>query len=349
MDLITQTLTTVKPVDTGIIKAMEGKQDTLAKPKHSLGRLEELSIQIAGVQRTTRPKIVQKWITIFAADHGIALEGVTSAPQEITALQTQNFITGGAGINAISRVEGISLIVTDIGVACEYDHTGVRQCSLGKGTDNFVKGPAMTREQAVHSLEIGIERVNEITDLDILGTGEMGLGNTSASTAIFSVMLGLPVPDITGMGSGISSELQKRKAVLIQQGIAENKPDKEDPIDVLAKVGGFEIGGMAGAMLAAAARSVPVIVDGFISSAAAEIALGLCPQLKEYLILSHRSAEKGHDLISSLMGLDPLLDLGLRLGEGSGAALAINLCEAAVHIANDMATLQSLSESGGLR
>jgi len=347
MDRITSTIATIRPVDRTIMKYMRERQDSLAKPQGSLGRLEELSIRIAGIQRTGTPRIEDKWITIFAADHGIATQGVTSAPQQVTALQTQNFILGGAGINAIAQAEGISLSVTDIGIAYDYDRTGVRQHSLGRGTNNIAVEPAMTREQAVESIVIGIETVNEIEDLDILGTGEMGLGNTSASTAIFSVLLDLDIQMITGLGSGITDTMRDKKASLIRQAIDLHRPDSTDPIDVLAKVGGFEIGGMAGAMLAAAARQIPVVVDGYISSAAALIAIRLCPAIHEYLILSHHSAEKGHDLVFSKMGLTPLLDLGLRLGEGTGAALAINLCEAAVQAANRMITLKELAELGG--
>ena len=343
MNLLTQTRASIEPVDRQVARAMREKQDSLAKPVGSLGRLEELSIIIASSQRTMTPACRDKWITIFAADHGIATEGVTNAPQIVTALQTMNFIAGGAGINAITRAEGISISVTDAGIACDYNHEGIRQCSLGRGTANIAEGPAMTREQAIASLEVGIDAVNEIKELDILGTGEMGLGNTSASTAILATLLDLDVDSITGIGSGISDEARVRKTELIRKALDVNSPDPSDPIDVLAKVGGFEIGAIAGAMLAAAARHVPVVIDGFISSAAAQIAISLCPEIREYMILSHQSAEKGHDLISEKMGLKPLFDLGMRLGEGTGAAIAINLCEAAVHVANEMVTLASLA------
>ncbi len=347
MNLIEETCRAILPADTQMMRLMQEKQDSLAKPKGSLGVLEELSVQMAGIQRTLELRSAHKWITIFAADHGITEEGVSNAPQVVTALQTQNFIAGGTGVNAIARTEHIDLCVTDIGIACDYDRTGIRQQSLGRGTKNFSTEAAMTREQAVRSLEIGIQTVNEIERLDILGTGEMGLGNTSPSTAIFSVLLDLPVASITGIGSGITEQMRQKKIDLITRGIDLNRPDKDDVIDVLATVGGFEIGGMAGAMLAAAARSVPVVVDGFISSAAALIALRLCPELRGYLILSHRSAENGHESIHTAMGLTPLFDLKLRLGEGSGAALAMNLCEAAAHVANEMITLEALSRSGG--
>ncbi len=343
MELLTKTINSIVRLDDRIKEQMQEKQDSLAKPVGSLGRLEELSITIAAAQQTMTPSCKNKWITIFSADHGIATQGVTNAPQIVTALQTMNFIGEGAGINAITKIEGIEISVTDVGIACDYDPTGIRQCKIKRGTDNMVVGPAMSREQAIKALEVGIQTVAEIDELDILGTGEMGLGNTSASTAILATFLDLDVDAITGIGSGITDEMRINKSRLISKAIEVNAPDASDPIDVLSKVGGLEIGAIAGAMLAAAARHVPVIVDGFISSAAAQIAITLCPEIKDYMILSHQSAEKGHNLISERMGMRPLFDLGLRLGEGTGAALAINLCETAVQVVNQMVTLQSLA------
>ncbi len=343
MELLTKTINHIVRLDEKIKVQMREKQDSLAKPVGSLGRLEELSITIAAAQQTMTPSCAHKWITIFSGDHGIATQGVTNAPQIVTALQTMNFINEGAGINAITKIEGINITVTDVGIACDYDPKGIRQCNIAKGTANMVVGPAMSREQAIRSLEVGIESVQEIEELDILGTGEMGLGNTSASTAILATLLDLDVDIITGNGSGITDEMRIKKSRLIRKALDVNAPDASDPIDVLSKVGGFEIGAIAGAMLAAAARHVPIVVDGFISSAAAQIAIALCPEIKEYMILSHQSAEKGHNLISEKMGMRPLFDLGLRLGEGTGAALAMNLCEAAVQVANQMVTLRSLA------
>lgn len=332
----------IRPIDQNISNSMREKVDSLAKPLGSLGRLEELCVQIAGITGSLDPAVEHKWISIFSADHGIAPLGVTNAPQDITAFQTRNFIKGGAGINALSSACGVSLQVTNMGMVRDCDPTGIRQRSLGRGTGNIAQGPAMSREKAVKALLSGKEAVDEIELLDIFGTGEMGLGNTSPSTAICAVLLGLDVDSITGIGSGISEEAREKKVSLIRQAIAINGPDPNDPIDVLAKVGGFEIGAMAGAMLAAAARRVPVVVDGFISSAAALIALRLAPNLKGYLILSHQSAEKGHDLISNALGLRPLFDLDLRLGEGTGAALALSLCEKALTIPRSMISLQAL-------
>lgn len=342
MDEIRTLIDSIEPIDEKTQKAMREKVDALAKPLGSLGRLEELCVQIAAITRSLEPVIDHKWISIFSADHGIAPLGVTNAPQDITAFQTRNFIKGGAGINALSSACGISLQVTNMGMVKDCDPTGIRQNSLGRGTGNIAEGPAMSRDQAHRSLMAGKLAIEEIEQLDILGTGEMGLGNTSPSTAICSVLLGLDVDSITGIGSGITQEAREKKVSLIRQAIAINRPDPTDPIDVLAKVGGFEIGAMAGAMLAAAARRVPVVIDGFISSAAALVALRLAPRLKDYLILSHQSAEKGHDLISRGLGLRPLFDLDLRLGEGTGAALAISLCEKALAIPRSMITLQAL-------
>jgi nicotinate-nucleotide--dimethylbenzimidazole phosphoribosyltransferase len=344
MKLLNDTLSKIRALDADAMKKAAAKQDILTKPQGSLGRLEELSIQVAGIQRRPDPVMENKVVMTFAGDHEVVYaEGIASAPKEITAQMVVNFTKGGAAVNVLARHAGARVVVIDMGVATPYDGRGmVKNKFVAPGTANMTAGPAMSREQAIQSLEGGIESVIEeiATGMDILAVGEMGIGNTTPSSAIYATYTGLNPEQVTGLGAGIPDETLKKKIAVVKRSLEMNRPDPEDPIGVLAAVGGFEIGGMAGAMLAAAANNIPVVVDGFISTAAACIAKALCPEVDSYLILSHHSAETGYLYASKHMKQKPLLDLGLRLGEGTGAVLGISLVDAAVKTLNEMATFE---------
>ena len=322
------------------------RQDVLTKPTGSLGRLEELSIQIAGIQAKSMPQIKQKAVIVMAADHGVAAQGTSAYPQEVTTQMVLNFLRGGAGINVISRQVGARVIIVDMGVAGKLEpNPGLVSRRIAAGTQDMSKGPAMSLSQATQALETGIEIVTgEIKKgLDIVGTGDMGIGNTTASSAICAVMLGETIAKVTGRGTGLDDKQLQHKIAIINEALTLNKPDASKPMDVLAKVGGFEIGGLAGVMLGAASHRIPVVIDGFISGAAALVAVGLCPRVKDYLIAGHCSVEPAHKLLLKDLGLRPLLDLEMRLGEGTGAALAMSIAETSVRILAEMATF---SEAG---
>jgi nicotinate-nucleotide--dimethylbenzimidazole phosphoribosyltransferase len=339
--LLQKTIKMIKPLDTKAMDAARARQAQLTKPEGSLGRLEELSIQIAGIQGKVLPVINHKAVITMAGDHGVVAEGVGNWPQEVTAQMVENFLAGGAGINVMAKQVGARNIIVDIGVAVKIKaNPKLVSRNVGHGTGNIAAGPAMTAEQAVKAIETGIEIVNEEIDkgLDIVGTGDMGIGNTTASSAICAVLTGRKPAQVTGRGTGISDEQLKHKTAIVEKALSVNKPDASQPLEVLAKVGGYEIGGLAGVMLGAAAHGIPVVIDGFISGAAALVAVALAPQLKDYLIASHVSAESGHRVMLEHMGLKPLLDLGLRLGEGTGAALGIFLCDTAVKVLSGMST-----------
>jgi nicotinate-nucleotide--dimethylbenzimidazole phosphoribosyltransferase len=350
MKILTRTIESIKPPDKAAMDEARARQDTLTKPAGSLGRLEELSIQIAGIQRKARPTIEKKAMITMAGDHGVVAEKVGNWPQEVTAQMVDNFLRGGAGINVLARHSGARIVFVDMGVASDLKpHPQLMVKKVGHGTANICRGPAMTEAQAVEALEAGIEIVNGEAKkgLDIVGTGDMGIGNTTASSAIFAAMTGLPPEKVTGRGTGLTDEQLIHKTDCIRRALECNKPDKSKPVEVLAKVGGFEIGGLAGVMLGAAAKRIPVVIDGFISGAAALIAMGLAPQIKDYIIAGHVSAEAGHAAMLKYMGLRPLLSLDLRLGEGTGAALGIFIAEAAVRTLNEMSTFAEAGVSEG--
>ena len=331
----------IKPLDEGAMAEARSRQNQLTKPPGSLGRLEELSIQLAGIQGKPIPQIRHKAVIVMAGDHGVVAEGVGNWPQEVTAQMVYNFLSGGAGINVIARQAGARVVIVDIGVASELKpHSQLVSRKVAPGTQNISSGPAMTREQAVTSVETGIEIVTaEVArGLDIVATGDMGIGNTTASSAIYAALTGRPVAEVTGRGTGIDDRQLAHKIEVIERALAVNRPDPKQPLDVLAKVGGFEIGGLVGVMLAAAAHRIPVVIDGFISGAAALMATALSPGLKDFLIAGHVSAEAGHRLLLKHLGLKPLLDLGMRLGEGTGATLGIFLSETAARVLAEIST-----------
>jgi nicotinate-nucleotide--dimethylbenzimidazole phosphoribosyltransferase len=341
MGKINQVIADIKPLDERAMAGAQERQDHLTKPQGSLGQLESLSIQVAGIKGDPRPRIKDKVIFTLAGDHGVTKEGVSAYPSEVTPQMVYNFLRGGAAINVLARQVGARVIVADLGIASVLQrHPQLKDKKVGLGTRNMAEGPAMSRAEAIRSIEAGMELVEEelTRGVDVLGTGDMGIGNTTASSAITAALTGADVTTVTGRGTGLDDEGWKRKVKVIEKAFKINRPNPKDAIDVLSKVGGFEIGGIAGVILAGARYQIPVVIDGFISGAAALIATSLSPEVKPYLIASHQSVEQGHKIILDHLGLKPLLNLDLRLGEGTGAALGIFLVEAAVRILNEMAT-----------
>ena len=341
MDKIKETIEAIKPLDKNAIKLAKERQDFLTKPQGSLGVLEELSIKVAGVTGDPRPTIKNKVIITMAGDHGVVEEGVSAFPQEVTPQMVYNFIRGGAGINVLANHVDARVIVVDMGVATDLEPSpDLINKKVAYGTKNMAKGPAMTREEAEKAVVAGIEVVEEEIKkgMDIAGIGDMGIGNTTPSSAIVAAITGRSVDEVTGRGTGIDDQALEKKVKIIKKSLEVNKPDPKDPLDVLAKVGGLEIGGLAGVVLACAKNRIPVVIDGFISGAAALIAAELAPQSRDYMIAAHQSVEVGHKILLDHLGLKPILNLDLRLGEGTGAALGISLTEAGVRILNEMAT-----------
>jgi nicotinate-nucleotide--dimethylbenzimidazole phosphoribosyltransferase len=322
--------------------------DTLTKPPGSLGRLEELSARLVALTGAP-PHVARPVIFTFAADHGVVAEGVSAYPQSVTAQMVENFLRGGAAVNVLARDCGARVVVADFGVANTVGaaETLVR-CPIAAGTANMTRGPAMRPEQAEAAIERGARLAMEAIDAgaDLVATGDMGIGNTTAASAITAAITGAPVETITGRGTGVDDAGWRRKVDAVQRALALNRPDPRDGLDVLAKVGGFEIGGLVGVILAGAARRVPVALDGFIAGAAALVAATLAPSSVHAMFASHRSAEPGHDRALAHLGLMPYLDLGLRLGEGTGAALFVHLARAAARVYTEMATFKSAGVDG---
>ncbi|MGB9803849.1 nicotinate-nucleotide--dimethylbenzimidazole phosphoribosyltransferase [Desulfofundulus sp.] len=343
--LLENTMAEVGALYPGPMAEAQKRLDSLIKPPGSLGRLEQLAVQLAGITGNPRPVVGDKVVIIMAGDHGVVAEGVSVAPQEITHQQIPAFLTGVAGIGVLGRLAGARLVVVDVGVAVPVDYPGVLNRKVRPGTGNIACGPAMTREEAVRSVEVGIEVVRSEIDrgATLIALGDMGIGNTTPSSAIAAALGGYTPEEVTGRGTLVNDQVLRRKINVVARALEVNRPDPADALDVLAKVGGLEIGGLAGVILGAAARRVPVIIDGFITTAAAMVAAALQPRVKEFMIASHLSGEKGHRLMLEYLGLTPMLYLNMRLGEGTGAALAMHLVEAACRVINEMA---SFSEAG---
>jgi len=342
----------VTPPDHSLIAKAQARLDRLTKPQGSLGILEAVARQVVGTTRRMDPMIGSRVVFVFAADHGVVAEGVSAYPQEVTSQMVLNFLGGGAAINVLARHANARVVIADLGVnGPVQQHPDLIVDRIDNGTRNFSRGPAMTMEQARRSVEAGIKIAEEEIGkgADLIATGEMGIGNTTSASAIVAVVTGTDPGKVTGHGTGIAEVQRLRKAEVIRRGLEINRPDPANALDILAKVGGFEIGGLAGVMLAGAAYRVPVIIDGFISGAAALIACGLAPAVREHLIAGHRSAERGHALALKHLMLTPLLTLDMRLGEGTGAVLAMHLVEAACKLLRDMATFDSASVSGPSR
>lgn len=342
-------ITRIKPLDEVAMQSARIRQDTLTKPRGSLGRLEELSIQMAGISACPLPSVERKTVIVMASDHGVTREGVSAYPAEVTPQMVSNFLRGGAAINVLARQANARVVIVDMGVASEIEDVmgELVRCKIGLGTANLVEGPAMTREQAMESIQSGIEITEaEIArGVDIFATGDMGIGNTTAAAAIACALMRQLPENIAGRGTGVDDGGLKRKINVITRALNVNKPNGNDAIDVLAKVGGFEIGGLAGVMLAAAANRKPVVIDGFISTAAAMIAATLVPAARDYMLAAHVSQERGHKLMLEWLALNPLLDMNMRLGEGTGAALAFHLIEASTRILREMATFNEAGVS----
>ncbi len=338
----------ISPLDETAMQAAHERQDQLTKPPGSLGRLEELSIRLAGMTGNPRPQFLRKAVIVLAGDHGVAVEGVSAYPQEVTPQMVQTFLAGGAAINVLARRASARVIVADVGVAVDLpEHPELINKKIGYGTRNMAIGPAMSLDEAVAAIAAGIEIVETEIErgLDLVATGDMGIGNTTASSAIVAAITGKPVAEVTGRGTGVDEAGWERKLRVIERATETNRPDPADPFDVLRKVGGFEIAGLVGVILAAAAHRLPVIVDGFISGAAALLATEVCPTARDYLIPAHNSVEIGHRILLERLELAPLLNLNLRLGEGTGAAIAMHLVDDAVAILNEMATFEEAGVS----
>ena len=332
----------VQPLDQKVMLAAEAHQARLAKPPGSLGRLEELSVQLAGITGKVHNELPRKQLLVFAADNGVVAEGVSSAPQSVTMQQTINLTRGKTGAAVLAKRFGCGLTVCDVGVNADICESAVLNRKIAYGTQNICAGPAMTREQALQAILTGAA-VAEDVDADAVGIGEMGIGNTTTSSAVLAVLLGVDVDKVTGRGGGITEESFRKKKAVIRTAIAVNRPNRDDVIDVLAKVGGFDLAAMCGAFLGAAASRRAAVIDGFISAVAALCAVRLCPLVRGYLIPSHASFEIGYRLAMEEMTLRPLFDLGMRLGEGSGCPLAFQVLDAACAVMNNMA---SFDEAG---
>jgi len=338
----------IEPLDEKwIVKARE-RTGQLVMPTRALGRLHDISERLCGIQKTLKPKIDRKAVLIMAGDHGVVEEEVSAYPQEVTGAMVQTFLAGGAGINAISRHIGAEVQVIDMGIIPDLDVDsidsghGLLKRKVSHGTANLARGPAMTRQMAEKAIATGFELAADLFQkgVEILGTGDMGIGNTTPSAAIGTVVTGKNPEQMVGRGTGIDDNRLIKKREVVTRGIQVNNPDPRDGLDVLSKVGGFEIGGIAGCVLAGAFYSRPVVIDGFISTAGALIAHILCPLVTEYIFAGHRSEETGHGLMLKYLGLEPILDLGMRLGEGTGGALAMGVMEGAVHVFNEVLTFE---------
>jgi nicotinate-nucleotide--dimethylbenzimidazole phosphoribosyltransferase len=350
MSLIETTVKRISAQDQEWRTRAKERLDQLTMPHWALGRLMDLAMDLAGMTRSLEPPVGRKAVVTMAGDHGVVEEGVSKYPQEVTPQMVHNFVNGGAGINALARQAGARVVVVDMGVAADMSELvsggSIISKKIAPGTANIARGPAMSRAQAVAAVEAGIAVASELVDtVDVFGTGDMGIGNTTSSAAIVAALTGAATEEVTGRGTGLDDVQLAHKIGVIRQALTVNKPDPDDGLDVLAKVGGYEIGGIAGLILGAAARNKPVLIDGFISTAGALIAYSLAPMVKDYIIAAHRSVEQGHRIMHEYLGCEPLLDLDLRLGEGTGAALALNLVEAARAILVEVATFAEAAVS----
>jgi len=349
------TLAHIEPSDPAWEKKASAHVEELAIPPWSLGELLILGVRLAGMQRTIHPSVDKKMILTMAADHGVAEEGVSAFPQEVTLEMVNNIVAGGAGVNVLAKAAGATVRLVDMGVASDMPalvETGaVVDCKIAHGSRNMRRGPAMSREQAVAALEAGIAAADQAIRQDgvkLLGTGDLGIGNTTPSSAILAVLGDYPVTAVTGRGTGLDNAALRNKIQVIKDAIRVNNPDPADALDVLAKIGGYDIAGIAGSILGAALNRTPIMVDGFISTAGALVAYNLCPACGDYMIASHQSGEPGHRMMWKTLGMRPLLDLGLRLGEGTGGAVAMHLAECACRCMSDMLTFEEASVTNGL-
>ncbi len=340
MDILKETLNSIEPAHEDAVNQARERLDNLAKPIGSLGKLEDIAAKMAGITGKVYNKINKKCVIVMSADNGVVEEGVSSAPQSVTALLTENMAKGILGVCTIAECAGSDVRVVDIGVKAKFNNPKIIDKKIGYGTNNISKGPAMTREDAIRGIEIGIQMVDQLADegYDLLGTGELGIGNTTTSAAVLCALSGLEVDVTVGKGAGLTEEQFQNKKAIVQKALAINKPDKNDVIDVISKVGGFDIAGLCGCFLGAAKRRIPIVIDGYISSAAALCACKLNPTVYDYIFPSHLSAEPGSMYIMKELNLEPLVDLKMRLGEGSGCPIAFHIIESALNVINKMAT-----------
>jgi nicotinate-nucleotide--dimethylbenzimidazole phosphoribosyltransferase len=350
MSLLDQTLSRIVSPDPAVARKTQALLDGKTKPRGSLGRLEELACRIAAARGVPVPELPVKAVVVMAGDHGVAAEGVSAFPQEVTWQMVANFVRGGAAINVLARQAGAEVIVADLGVKQPVELPGVRRARVGAGTGNIAREPAMTRAQAIQALEAGIAIADELAGrgVTLLATGEMGIANTTPASALTAHFTGVAPDELTGRGTGVDEAGLSRKREVVRRALALHSAAASDPLDALARLGGFEIGGLAGLVLGAAARRIPVVVDGFISSAAALCAVRIAPAAAGYLVAAHRSVEPGHRHVLAALDARPLLELEMRLGEGTGAALAMHVVEAALRILREMATFADagVSDSG---
>ncbi len=340
MTLLSEAIQNIKALDYDWVNQATDRVNQLIKPVGSMGKLETYYVQLCGLQKTLAPTVKKRAIMVFSGDHGVIDEGVAVCPQDVTLKQTLNFVRGYTGVCALAKQAGAKLIPVDVGVNATITMAGIIDRKIAYGTQNMRLGPAMSYSEALKAIEIGIEMAYQMAEdgVQILGTGEMGICNTTPSAAILAVLGGVEADQVTGMGANLDDARVQNKIQVVKDAIQINQPNAKDPIDVLAKVGGFEIGAMCGAYIGAAAKGLPIIVDGFIGTVAALLAVSLEPLVKQYLIPSHKSREKGAMFASQLLGLDPPLDMEMRLGEGSGAALMFNILEAACYMGIEMIT-----------
>ena len=347
MKEVLERIARIKPLDTEDMERARTRQGQLTKPAGSLGLLEDIAVQIAGITQRPLPSVERKAVIVMAGDHGVTSEGVSAYPAAVTPQMVYNFLQGGAAINALARYVEVRVIVVDVGVAADIQHPGLLSRKVAFGTANMAMGPAMTHAQMLEAIQVGMYVLDAQVDegIDLVAIGDMGIGNTTASSAITAALLQTPVALVTGYGTGISDEQRAHKIRVIERALERNAPDPHDPLDVLMKVGGLEIAGLVGVIVAAASHRIPIVIDGFISGAAALIAVTLNPTIGAYLLAGHASVERGHSLILDRLGLSPLLDLRLRLGEGTGAVLAMGLIDAALHTHAEMATFEEAGVS----
>ncbi|MBP7518686.1 MAG: nicotinate-nucleotide--dimethylbenzimidazole phosphoribosyltransferase [Desulfobulbus sp.] len=347
MHLLKQTLDAIRPVDRAVMAAAQREIDYCLKPPGSLGKLESMARQIAGITGQVHNAIRKKAIVVMMADNGVYTEGVAMYPQDITRIGAEFVTTGRMGVNFLARQAGADIIAVDIGIQVDVDLPRVINRKVRHGTANFLKEPAMTREEAIQAIEAGIEVTMDAIDrgYDLIGTGEIGIGNTTASSAVLFAFTGAPIDRVVGRGAGLTDEAFARKKAVVEEAVRRHRPDPDDPLDVLAKVGGLDIAGMVGTYLACAARRVPVVTDGLISNVAALAAMRCKPEAVQYMIPSHISFEPGAKLLKEITGLEPMLDMDMRLGEGTGCALVFTIIEAALRMIEEMGTFAVLGKS----
>lgn len=340
----------VQPLNVAAMAQARQRLNSLTKPPGSLGRLEQVAIQLAGITGNPRPRLSRREVVVMVGDHGVAAEGVSAYPSSVTAQMVHNFARGGAAINVLARQAGARVVVVDVGVASDLPvDLPILHRKVAHGTANLAHGPAMSRDQALRAVGVGLNVLEQATPPpDVICLGEMGIGNTTAASAIVAAVTGAPVTDVTGRGTGIDDATWAHKAEVVEQGLRVNRPDPADPVDVLARVGGLEIAGLVGLVLGAATRRIPVVVDGFIASSAALLAVELCPLARGYLVAAHRSMEIGHRVVLERLELVPLFTLDLRLGEGSGAALVLPVLDSALALLAEMATFEEAGVAGAL-